>query len=81
MKYTTTYQTENFILNTTWESLPPDVQTRMQGCFIDLIGALVIGSRSQQFAVGLQLTETLYGTGDIPVIGSAPNSAGSHLPC
>ncbi len=70
MKYTTTYQTENFILNTTWESLPADVQTRMQGCFIDLIGALVIGSRSQQFKVGLQLAETLYGAGDIPVIGS-----------
>lgn len=70
MKYTTTYQTEDFILNTTWDSLPEDVKTRMQGCFVDLLGALVIGSQSEQFAVGLRLAETLYGTGDIPVIGS-----------
>jgi len=70
MKYTTTYKTESFILDTTWESLPADVQTRMQGCFIDLIGALVIGSQSEQFAVGLRLAETLYGKGDIPVVGS-----------
>ena len=34
------------------------------------MGALLIGSRSQQFQVGLRLAESLYGTGDIPVIGS-----------
>ena len=71
MKYTTTYKLEEFILNTTWETLPADVQERMKGCFIDLIGALTIGSRSEQFYVGLRLAETLYGKGDIPVIGSS----------
>ena len=70
MKFTTTYQLENFILNTTWDKLPQEVQTRMKGCFIDLLGALIIGSQSEQFAVGLRLAETLYGKGDIPVIGS-----------
>lgn len=71
MKFTTTYKLENFILNTTWESLPQEVKIRMKGCFIDLLGALIIGSQSEQFAVGLRLAETLYGSGEIPVIGSS----------
>lgn len=70
MKFETTYQLEDFILNTCWEDLPGEVQERMKGCFLDLLGALLIGSRSEQFQVGLRLAKTLYGTGDIPVIGS-----------
>ena len=70
MKFETTYKLEEFILNTRWEDLPEQVQQRVKGCFLDLMGALLIGSRSQQFQVGLQLAESLYGTGDIPVIGS-----------
>jgi len=70
MKYTTTYKLENFIIDTTWEVLPADVQTRIKGCFIDLLGALIIGSQSEQFSVGLRLAEKLYGRGEIPVIGS-----------
>ena len=70
MKFTTDYRLENFILNTRWEALPPEVQQRVRGCFIDLMGALIIGSRSEQFRVGLRLAQTLYGKGDIPVIGS-----------
>lgn len=70
MKYTTNYQLEDFILSTTWEALPEDVKVRMKGCFLDLLGALTIGSQSEQFAVGLRLAETLYGKGEIPVIGS-----------
>ena len=46
------------------------VQERIKGCFLDLLGALLIGSRSEQFKVGFRLAKTLYGTGDIPVIGS-----------
>ncbi len=42
----------------------------MRGCFIDLMGALISGSRSSQFETGLRLAERLYGEGDIPVIGS-----------
>ncbi len=70
MKYTTTYKLEDFIINTTWDNLPADVKTRMKGCFIDLLGALIIGSQSEQFSVGLRLAENLYGNGEIPVIGS-----------
>ena len=35
MKFETTYQLEDFILNTRWEDLPHEVQERMKGCFID----------------------------------------------
>lgn len=70
MKFATTYKTEDFILNTRWEDLPEEVQTRMLGCFVDLMGALLIGSKSDQFRVGLQLARKLYGAGEIPVVGS-----------
>jgi len=71
MKFNTTYEMEDFILNTRWEDLPEQVQERMQGCFIDLMGALIIGSRSEQFQCGLRLAEKIYGSGQIPVIGSS----------
>lgn len=70
MKFTTDYKAEEYILNTKWGDLPEAVQKRMKGCFIDLMGALISGSMSNQFRVGLKLAETLYGKGDIPVIGS-----------
>lgn len=70
MKFTTDYRLENFILNTNWLDLPKEVKDRMKGCFIDLLGALIAGSGSRQFEVGLRLAKTLYGTGDITVIGS-----------
>ena len=70
MKFATTYKAEDFILNTRWEDLPEEVQTRMLGCFVDLMGALLIGSKSEQFAVGLKLAKHLYGVGEIPVVGS-----------
>ena len=70
MKFETTYKLEDFILNTRWDDLPQPVQERMRGCFLDLLGALCIGSRSEQFQVGLRLAKALYGTGDIPVIGA-----------
>ena len=70
MKFETTYRLEKFILNTRWEDLPGPVQERIRGCFLDLLGALLIGSRSEQFRVGLRLAKMLYGSGEIPVIGS-----------
>ena len=70
MRFETTYKLEDFILNTRWEDLPAPVQERMRGCFLDLMGALLIGSRSDQFQVGLRLAKTLYGSGQIPVIGA-----------
>lgn len=70
MHFETTYRLENFILGTTWEDLPERVQERMKGCFTDLTGALVTGSRSRQFEAGLKLAERLYGPGDIAVVGT-----------
>ena len=70
MHFETTYKLENFILDTQWKDVPQEVKDRMKGCFVDLMGALVIGSRSRQFNVGLKLAETLFGTGDIPVVGN-----------
>lgn len=70
MVFNTDYKLEKFILDTKWEDLPDEVQARMRGCFIDLMGALLSGSMSEQFAVGLKLAEELYGCGDIAVVGS-----------
>lgn len=70
MRFETTYKLERFILDTEWVSLPFPVKERIKGCFLDLIGAMIIGSRSEQFRVGLRLAKAIYGNGDIPVIGS-----------
>lgn len=70
MHFETDYRLEEFILNTRWEDLPEEVRERMKGCFVDLMGALVIGSRSRQFKAGLRLAGRVYGTGEIPVIGA-----------
>ena len=70
MHFETTYKLENFILDTQWKDVPQEVKERMKGCFVDLMGALVIGSRSRQFDAGLKLAETIFGEGDIPVVGS-----------
>ena len=70
MIFTTDYKLEKFILETKWEDLPEEVKERMRGCFIDLLGALISGSRSRQAQVGIRLAEKLYAEGEIPVIGS-----------
>lgn len=70
MHFETDYKLEQFILDIKWEKLPEEVKERLYGCFVDLMGALVVGSRSRQFEAGLKLAERLYGEGDIPVIGS-----------
>ena len=70
MKYETTYKLENFVLGTDWNDLPSHVRERIKGCFIDLTGALITGSRSDQFKVGLKLAEETFGPGNIPVVGS-----------
>lgn len=70
MNFKTDYKLENYILNTNWSDLPPHVQERMKGCMIDLFGALIVGSKSEQFAAGLKLAKSVFGSGDIAVIGS-----------
>lgn len=71
MIFTTDYRLENYILNTRWEEIPLPVQNRLKGCAVDLFGALLVGSRSKQFEAGLKLASSLFGKGDIPVIGTS----------
>ena len=70
MNFKTDYKLENYILDTNWQDLPCEVQERLKGCMIDLFGALIVGSKSQQFAAGLKLAKSVFGGGDIAVIGS-----------
>ncbi len=70
MHFITDYKLENFILNTKWEDLPVEVQTRSRVCFIDLMGALLVGSCSDEFMAGVKLAKTIFGQGNITVIGS-----------
>ena len=70
MEFTTSFKLENYILNTKWDALPLPVRERSRGCLIDLMGALISGSMSEQFAVGLKSAEKMFGTGNISVIGS-----------
>lgn len=70
MRFVTDYKTEDFILGTKYEELPDEVKERLKGCLVDLVGALVSGTLSEQFAVGVRLATTLFGKGDVAVIGS-----------
>lgn len=57
MEFHTTYQLENYILNTRWEDLPQEVQDRALVCSIDLMTALILGSHGEQFQNGLRLSK------------------------
>lgn len=70
MKFTTDYRLEKFLLETKWEDLPAEVQQRLRGCMLDLLGALVAGSGSEQFRVGVRLAKKLFKDGDIAAIGT-----------
>lgn len=70
MQFITNLKVEQYALNTRWEDLPADVQTRTVMCGIDLMGALILGSRGKQFAAGQALADTLGLHGLIPVVGS-----------
>ena len=70
MKFTTDYRLENFLLETKWECLPTEVQQRLRGCMLDLIGALVAGCGSEQFRVGVRLAKKIFRDGEIPAIGT-----------
>lgn len=69
MEFITDYRTERYALDTTWEDLPADVQTRAMMCGIDLMTALVLGSYGRQFAAGQKLAGLLGLEGGIPVVG------------
>lgn len=68
--FETDYRLEDYILNTTWESLPDEIQNRAKVCAIDLMIALLLGSQGQQFQAGLRMANEHFQKGTIPVIGS-----------
>ena len=74
MNFKTDYKLENYILETSWGDLPQEVQQRLKSCMIDLFGALIVGSKSKQFSAGLKLAKSVFGSGNIAVVGS-----GEHL--
>ena len=70
MKFNTTYKLEDYLINTSWDKLQGDVRERAKGCLVDLMGALISGSMSEQFSVGLASAEKMFGKGEVAVIGS-----------
>ena len=70
MIFTTNYELEKFIIDAQWDKLPLQVKERLRGCLIDLLGALVSGTKSEQFEVGLCIAKKTFGLGDVAVIGS-----------
>jgi 2-methylcitrate dehydratase PrpD len=70
LNFQTTYQVENFILNTQWESFPEEVQKRAVVCGIDLMTALLLGSHGQQFRIGMSMARKFYKQGDVPIVGT-----------
>ncbi len=69
MKFYTDYGLERFIKDTEYDQLPQSVKERLDGCFLDLLGALIVGSESQQFKAGRELAKKLGKDGEIAVIG------------
>ena len=71
MQFETDYVLEDYVLNTTWEDLPAQVQMRARGCALDLLGALILGSQGKQFQAGVRLAQSYIAGGDVPIVGSA----------
>ncbi len=69
-QFTTDYRVEDFVINTTWDTLPKAVQERAVVCGIDLMLALLLGSNGEQFKVGLSMASQHYKEGTVPVVGS-----------
>jgi Uncharacterized protein involved in propionate catabolism len=71
MMFKTDYRLENFILGAKWEDFPREVQDRAAVCSIDLMTALLLGSKGKQHEVGLKLAKQVLSGGDVAVVGSA----------
>ena len=70
MNFITDYTLENYILDTTWDMIPQTVQERAVVCGIDLMIALIIGSKGRQYATGKSVAQEIGSKGEIPIIGS-----------
>ena len=70
MMFSTDYTLEKFIASAKWDSFPSEVQERLRGCLIDLLGALISGTKSEQFLVGVRMAKRAFGAGEVAAIGS-----------
>ncbi len=70
MDFLTSYILEDYILNTNWKDFPDKVQDRAIVCGIDLMMALIIGSKGRQFKSGVTLVKSIYNEGNVTIIGS-----------
>jgi len=69
MEFITDHRLEEFVLNTKWADLPPDVQERACWNSVDLMGALILGSQGKQYEAGCRVSKRIGAKGDIPVPG------------
>lgn len=70
MTFNTDYRVEDYILDTKWDQIPQHIQERAIVCGIDLMMALIVGSRGNQFAVGNKVASSMIAKGDISILGS-----------
>lgn len=70
MTFNTDYRVEDYILDTKWDQIPQHIQERAIVCGIDLMMALIVGSRGNQFAVGNKIASSMIAKGDISILGS-----------
>ncbi len=70
MIFTTDYTLEKFIIDADWKNFPAEVQQRLRGCLIDLLGALISGTKSEQFSVGVRMARRVFGSGEVAAIGT-----------
>src|SRR6056297_1762049 len=70
MEFKTTYQVEDYILDSKWEDFPKTIQERAIVCGIDLMTALILGSKGRQFRSGLKLLDTIGLSGPIDIVGA-----------
>ncbi|WMJ84753.1 MmgE/PrpD family protein [Oscillospiraceae bacterium LTW-04] len=70
MIFNTDYRVEDYILNSQWDQMPQHIKERAVVCGIDLIMALIVGSKGNQFAVGNKVASSMIAKGDVSVLGS-----------
>ncbi len=71
MEFITDYRLEQYILNTKWDDFPEEIKTRALMNSLDLLTALVLGSKGAQCKAGTKLAEAYGMLGNTPVIGSS----------
>lgn len=71
MIFTTDYLVENYILDTKWDTFPEIIKERAVVCSIDLMMALMIGSKGIQFAAGNRLARQIGLGGVITPVGTS----------